>query len=84
MIEVLQLRETDEWRDRVKAFYSWHRKSESKSQKQPWTWEGKDSQKWSRVVMADVCDKACFSKKLKSPKSSPKLGFDPTSKVAKI
>ena len=48
MIEVLKLHDTDEWRDRVKAFSAWDRKSESKSQQKPWRWEGKDSQKWPR------------------------------------
>ena len=67
MIEVLKLHETDEWKDRVKAFYAWYRKSESKNQSQPWTWEGKDSQKWSRGS----------SKRAQSVPSSPADRPDP-------
>ena len=38
----------DFWEPRVKAFHAWYTKSGSKTQKEAWTWEGKDSQKWSR------------------------------------
>ena len=48
MIEVLKLANMEFWEARVKAFHAWYAKSGSKTQKEAWTWEGKDSQNWSR------------------------------------
>ena len=45
MIEVLGLDQDPFWEPRVKAFHSWYSKSGSKTSRDAWTWEGKDSQK---------------------------------------
>ena len=47
MIEVLGLDKDPFWEPRVKSFHSWYSKSGSKTHQDAWTWEGKDSQKWS-------------------------------------
>ena len=47
MIDVLCLGQEPFWNDRVKDFYKWYSKSASKTDKDTWTWEGKDTHKWS-------------------------------------
>ena len=47
MIDVLGLGQEPFWDDRVKDFYKWYSKSASKTDKDAWTWEGKDTHKWS-------------------------------------
>ena len=47
MIDVLGLGQEPFWDDRVKDFYKWYSKSASKTDKDAWTWDGKDTHKWS-------------------------------------
>ena len=47
MIDVLGLGQDPFWDDRVKGFYGWCSKSASKTGQDAWTWEGKDTHKWS-------------------------------------
>ena len=45
---VLELHNTDEWRDRVQEFHRWCDKMSSGNKKEAWTWEGKDDRKWKQ------------------------------------
>ena len=47
MVEVLGLHQDPFWEARVKAFYGLYSKSGSKTDKDAWTWEGKDNKKGS-------------------------------------
>ena len=70
MIDVLGLGQDPFWDDRVKHFYGWYSKSGSKTDKDAWTWEGKDNQKWSTTRGASRRIKQCPSES--SNRADPK------------
>ena len=49
MVEALDVHEHALWSERFKALQEWQKKANksSKSSKEPWTWEGSSSDKWS-------------------------------------
>ena len=73
MIDVLGLGQDPFWDDRVKDFYGWYSKSASKTGQDAWTWEGKDTHKWSTTRGA--------SKRNQSVPANPADRTDPKEKA---
>ena len=59
MIEVLKLDQDEFWQPRAKAFPDWYTKPGAKTQKEAWTWEGKDrgSSKHAQSVPTHPADR---------------------------